>query len=167
LARYEYADEQSSVDSSANIPRQRSLCVDWDDLNTEVISAFLDHHETDRHNNARSRNARLAALRSLFHYAALRHPEYARLIQQVQAIPQKRVDRKPMAFLNAAGQYRRPLAGPPPAGERAGPGRRTAWCGSELRRLRARQRVRPQVRHRSAPSLRHRLGQHRKLRLPR
>ncbi|MDX5961993.1 tyrosine-type recombinase/integrase [Rhodococcus opacus] len=37
--------------------------IDWADLDTEVISAFLDHLETDRHNSARSRNARLAALR--------------------------------------------------------------------------------------------------------
>ena len=45
--------------------------LDWNDLGVEVISAFLDHLETDRHNSARSRNARLAALRSLFRYAAL------------------------------------------------------------------------------------------------
>jgi site-specific recombinase XerD len=36
-----------------------------------VISAFLDHLETGRHNSARSRNNRLAAVRSLFRFAAL------------------------------------------------------------------------------------------------
>ncbi|GCE38876.1 integrase/recombinase [Rhodococcus wratislaviensis] len=40
--------------------------LDWADLDAEVISAFLDHLETDRHNSARSRNARLTALRSPF-----------------------------------------------------------------------------------------------------
>ena len=40
--------------------------LDWEDLDAEVISAFLDHLETGRRNSARSRNARLAALRSLF-----------------------------------------------------------------------------------------------------
>jgi site-specific recombinase XerD len=74
--------------------------LDWDDLNAGVISAFLDHLETERRNTARSRNARLAAIRSLFHYAALRHPEHAQLIAHVLAIPQKRFDRKPMSFLN-------------------------------------------------------------------
>jgi site-specific recombinase XerD len=74
--------------------------LDWDDLNAEMISAFLDHLETDRRNTARSRNARLAAIRSLFHYAALRHPEHSQLIAHVLAIPQKRFDRKPMSFLN-------------------------------------------------------------------
>jgi site-specific recombinase XerD len=71
----------------------------WDDLGPEVISAFLDHLEADRGNGARSRNARLAALRSLFRYAALRHPEHALLIQQVLAIPQKRFDKTIVAFL--------------------------------------------------------------------
>jgi site-specific recombinase XerD len=76
--------------------------LDWNDLNAELISAFLDHLETDRHNSARSRNARLAALRSLFRYAALRDPEHSQLIQQVLAIPQKRFDRAVVSFLNAA-----------------------------------------------------------------
>lgn len=73
--------------------------LDWDDLSAEVISAFLDHLEADRHNSPRSRNARLAALRSLFRYAALRHPEHAQLIQQVLAIPQKRYDKATVTFL--------------------------------------------------------------------
>lgn len=71
----------------------------WNDLGPEVISAFLDHLEDDRHNGARSRNIRLAAVRSLFHFAALRHPEHALLIQQVLAIPQKRYDKVDVAFL--------------------------------------------------------------------
>ena len=73
--------------------------LDWDDLPAEVVSAFLDHLETDRDNVARSRNARLAALRSLFRYAALRHPEHAQLIARVLAIPQKRYDKAIVAFL--------------------------------------------------------------------
>ena len=74
--------------------------LDWDDLDATVISAFLDHLEEDRHNSARSRNTRLAALRSLFRYAALRHPEHAQLIAQVLAIPQKRFDKTIMSFLS-------------------------------------------------------------------
>ena len=73
--------------------------LDWDDLGIETISAFLDHLEADRFNSARSRNARLAALRSLFRYAALRHPEHAQLIAQVLAIPQKRYDKAQVSFL--------------------------------------------------------------------
>lgn len=73
--------------------------LDWDDLGVETISAFLDHLEADSYNSARSRNARLAALRSLFRYAALRHPEHAQLIAQVLAIPQKRYDKAQVSFL--------------------------------------------------------------------
>jgi len=72
----------------------------WEDVDAEVISAFLDHLETDRQNSARSRNTRLAALRSLFGYAALRHPEHAELIRQVLAIPQKRFDKTIVSFLD-------------------------------------------------------------------
>jgi site-specific recombinase XerD len=61
--------------------------LDIEDLNARVISAFLDHLETERHNTPRTRNARLGAIRSLFRYAALRHPEHAELIAQVLAIP--------------------------------------------------------------------------------
>ena len=45
------------------------------------------------HNSARTRNLRLTAIRSLFTYAALRHPEHAALIQRVLAIPAKRFDK--------------------------------------------------------------------------
>ena len=47
------------------------------DLDAAMIGAFLDHLETGRGNSAATRNARLAAIHSLFAYAALRHPEHA------------------------------------------------------------------------------------------
>lgn len=72
--------------------------LDWVDLDAATISAFLDYLEADRHNGPRSRNARLAAIRSLFRFAALRHPEHAQLIAQVLAIPQKRSDKRQVAF---------------------------------------------------------------------
>ena len=58
-----------------------------------LIGAFLEHLETERGNSVRTRNARLAAIHSLFRYAALRHPEDAAVIQRVLAIPPKRFDR--------------------------------------------------------------------------
>lgn len=73
--------------------------LQWDDLGPKVISAFLDYLEEGRHNTARSRNARLAALRSFYRFAALRHPEHALLIQQVLAIPLKRYDKADVSFL--------------------------------------------------------------------
>jgi site-specific recombinase XerD len=74
--------------------------LDWADLDAEAISAFLDHLESDRHNSARTRNARLTAIRSLFAYAALRHPEHAASIARVLAIPAKRFDKATVSFLD-------------------------------------------------------------------
>jgi site-specific recombinase XerD len=75
--------------------------LDWDDLDAGRISAFLKHLEEERHNSIRTRNVRLTAIRSLFSYAALRHPEHALLIQRVLAIPPKRFDKRIVSFLTA------------------------------------------------------------------
>src|SRR5690606_4971194 len=53
----------------------------------------------ERQNGARSRNARLAAIRSFFHYAALCEPAHIGMIQRVLAIPQKRFERHLVRFL--------------------------------------------------------------------
>ncbi len=70
-----------------------------EDLDATLIGAFLDHLEHERHNSVRTRNNRLAAVHSLFAYAALRDPEHAALIQRVLAIPAKRTDRQLVSFL--------------------------------------------------------------------
>ena len=70
------------------------------DLDAPLVSAFLDHLETVRGNGVRTRNARLAAVHSLFRYAALRHPEDAAVIQRVLAIPPKRFDRTIITYLS-------------------------------------------------------------------
>ena len=56
------------------------------DLDAPLVLAFLDHLEKDRKNSIRSRNARLAALRSFLHYAALKHPESLALVYRTLAI---------------------------------------------------------------------------------
>jgi integrase/recombinase XerD len=73
--------------------------LDIADLDAPVIAAFLDHLEHDRHNSVRTRNARLAAIHSLFAFAALRHPEHAADIDRVLAIPPKRADQTIVTFL--------------------------------------------------------------------
>lgn len=70
------------------------------DLDAPTIGAFLTYLEIVRGNTVRSRNARLAAIHSLFKFAALEHPEFADLISRVLAIPQKRFDQGIVAFLN-------------------------------------------------------------------
>ena len=73
--------------------------LDLDNLDAPLVGAFLDHLEHQRENGVRTRNARLAAIRSLFRYAALRHPEHAAVIERVLAIPPKRFDRRLVTFL--------------------------------------------------------------------
>jgi len=70
------------------------------DVDAPFVGVFLDHLEKDRGNGARTRNARLAAVRSFFRFAASREPSHAALIQRVLAIPQKRFDRNLVTFLS-------------------------------------------------------------------
>jgi len=69
------------------------------DLDAPLIAAFLDHLETGRGNSVRTRNARLAAIHSLFRFAALTHPEHAETIARVLAIPPKRFDKALISYL--------------------------------------------------------------------
>lgn len=71
-------------------------------LDASFVSAFLDHLESKRGNHARSRNARLAALRAFYHYAASEEPQQAALIQRVLAIPYKRLARTLVPYLTRA-----------------------------------------------------------------
>jgi integrase/recombinase XerD len=73
--------------------------LDIADLDAPLITAFLEHLEQDRHNGARSRNNRLAAIHSLFAYLALHHPEHAGSIARVLAIPAKRTERNLVTYL--------------------------------------------------------------------
>jgi integrase/recombinase XerD len=74
--------------------------LDLSELDATLIGAFLDHLEDDRANTVATRNVRMAAIRALFRYAALRCPEHAALIQRVLAIPTKRGNRQLVTFLN-------------------------------------------------------------------
>jgi integrase/recombinase XerD len=71
-------------------------------LDATFIAEFLDDLESGRSNGARSRNARLAALRSFYHFAALEAPEHAGLIQRALAVPYKRLTRRLVTYLSRA-----------------------------------------------------------------
>ena len=73
------------------------LCLE--DLNVAFIGAFLEHVEKDRGNTVRTRNARLAAIHSFFHYVSFCEPAYADLCRRILAIPSKRYERRPIEFL--------------------------------------------------------------------
>ena len=73
--------------------------LDLADLDAPLIAGFLDHLERERGNSVRTRNARLAAVHSLFRFAALAHPEHAESIARILAIPPKRFDRALITYL--------------------------------------------------------------------
>ena len=81
---------------------KQPLKLDIADLDAPLIGGFLDHLERDRGNSPRTRNARLAAIRSFFRFAALRHPEHQGLIARVLAIPTKRFAKPEISFLDRA-----------------------------------------------------------------
>ncbi|MEK7414113.1 MAG: tyrosine-type recombinase/integrase [Planctomycetota bacterium] len=69
------------------------------DLTAKFLISFLDHLEGDRNNSARSRNIRLAAVRSFLKFAARRDLDHLGVIEQALAVPMKRFERKLVGFL--------------------------------------------------------------------
>jgi site-specific recombinase XerD len=75
-----------------------SLCLE--SFNAALISKFLDDLEKRRNISPRSRNSRLAAIRSFFKYLSTEVPEAGALINGVLAIPAKRTLQKTVSFLS-------------------------------------------------------------------
>lgn len=76
-------------------PNGLTIC----DLSAQFLADFLDHLEVQRHNCVRSRNVRLAAVRSFLKFAARRDPAHLSAIEQALAVPMKRFERKMVDFL--------------------------------------------------------------------
>src|ERR1700739_2958264 len=89
-----------------------------EEIDAPLIAAFLDDLEKNRGITVRSRNLRLTAIRSFFHYAAYEEPSRAAQIQRVLAIPGKRHTRSLVPFLNRP-EIDALLAAP----------QQTTWCG--------------------------------------
>jgi site-specific recombinase XerD len=82
-------------DATGVAPAQLTL----EELDAAMISRFLDHLESNRGVSIKTRNSRLAAVHSLYRFAAMQHPEHSALIQRVLAIPAKRAPRPLIAYL--------------------------------------------------------------------
>ena len=87
-------------------------------LDADAVLAFLDHIERDRGCTVRSRNNRLAAIRSFFRLVALRVPDALGQVTRVMAIPVKRGDKRLVSYLTR-DEVKALLAAPD----------RTAWSG--------------------------------------
>jgi integrase/recombinase XerD len=69
------------------------------DIDAPSVLKFLDHIETERHNQVQSRNVRLAAIRSFCRMVALRDPGSVGIATRVLAIPVKRTDKRLVGYL--------------------------------------------------------------------
>ncbi len=79
---------------------QRPSRLNIEQIDAPLIVAFLDELEKQRGITVRSRNLRLTAIHSFFHYLAFELPEHSAQIQRVLAIPGKRFTRILISFLN-------------------------------------------------------------------
>lgn len=70
------------------------------DMTPELITAFLNHLEQQRHNCVRSRNARLAALRSFLKFAGRRDVSSLQVVERALGIPVKRFERPMFGYLS-------------------------------------------------------------------
>jgi integrase/recombinase XerD len=73
-----------------------------EDLDSSLVGEFLTHVEKVRRNSARSRNTRLAAIRSFYRFVAMNEPEHALHCQRVLAMPSKRYVRRTVNFMDQA-----------------------------------------------------------------
>jgi site-specific recombinase XerD len=87
-------DYASSV---RKIPIDRLRLADFD---ADLIAAFLQHLERDRHNQISTRNCRLAALHSFFAHVLRRHPEDSARLSRILALPSKRHPPAPPRYLD-------------------------------------------------------------------
>ena len=83
---------------------QRALSIErlrLDQLDADLVEAFLDHLETERGCTVRTRNQRLAALHAFVRYLQVEAPEHMLHCQRLLAIPFKRYDRPALRYLSA------------------------------------------------------------------
>lgn len=69
------------------------------DIDADLVGRFLCDLEKTRHNGARSRNTRLAAIRSFFKYVALNEPQLLLHCQRVLAMPSKRYVKRTIDYM--------------------------------------------------------------------
>lgn len=84
-----------ATDRLAKVPSNLTL----EDLDPTLVIDFLDHLEVKCGNTTRTRNNRLAAIRSFFRHVAINEPAYVLQSQRILAIPQKRSQKRAVEFL--------------------------------------------------------------------
>jgi site-specific recombinase XerD len=80
--------------------RHSAASLALDEFDAPLVLAFLDHLERARGNAVRSRNARLAVMRSFARYLCYEEPTATPLAQRILAIPRKRSHSRVLGFLS-------------------------------------------------------------------
>ena len=87
------------LDFASSTLRRAPTDMQLSDLRPDLILAFLDHLERNRHNAIRSRNLRLTALRAFLKFAGRRDVTSLHVIEQALAVPMKRFEQPMLGFL--------------------------------------------------------------------
>jgi site-specific recombinase XerD len=87
------------LDFSSQRLKKTATSLKLNDIQPDLILAFLDHLERERHNAVRSRNLRLTALRAFLKFAGRRDVASLHVIEQALAVPMKRFERPMLGFL--------------------------------------------------------------------
>lgn len=90
---------QLLVSFTARRLRVRPCEIEIEQIGAEMILDFLDHIEADRANTPRTRNVRLAAIKSFFRFLEYRSPACLNVAMQVHAIPSKRIEQPLVDYL--------------------------------------------------------------------
>jgi len=84
---------------AANYHGIKVASLSLDHLAPELILAFLDYLESERKNTPKTRNHRLAAIKSLAKMIRFMYPQESALVEKIICIPQKRTQRPLIGFL--------------------------------------------------------------------
>lgn len=87
------------LDFSSQRLKKTATSLKLNDIQPDLILAFLDHLEHERHNAVRSRNLRLTAVRAFLKFAGRRDVASLHVIEQALAVPMKRFERPMLGFL--------------------------------------------------------------------
>jgi len=84
---------------AANYHGIKVASLSLDHLTPQLILAFLDYLESERKNTPKTRNHRLAAIKSLAKMIRFMYPKKSALMEKIMGIPQKRTQRPLIGFL--------------------------------------------------------------------
>jgi len=88
---FEYAATQYGITPSA---------LELEQLDSPTVLGFCEHLEVVRGNSARTRNARLSAIKAFMRFVEYRVPSMLDQVRQIQSIPRKRTDYKLVGYLD-------------------------------------------------------------------